>query len=147
MPRKAVRRAVRKNNFASSKPAPAPTPAPTEPDNGIAVRLDNAEDAEFRYIGNNKAAILKRFPSDIAEHIKQENLVARAQDYLPDQSRLVHKWHDKQLAGVMKAWDAMDAVLNPVGNYEVHAISFVRDVEKPATDDNIGWFISWNTPV
>lgn len=130
-----------------SGPQPEITAQPPPKPNGIAVRLDSAEDAEFRYIGNNRTEIQRRFPLDVEKTIVAEGLTARAEEYLPAAKRKITHWHDKCLSGVMKAWDAMDAALNPTGNYEVHAISFIRDKDSPPTDSNIGWFISWNTPV
>jgi len=155
-PRKAVRRVVRKTMTPTPPPqtrtqspisAVGEQQVPPAVPSGVTVRLDSAEDAEFRYVGNNRVEIQRRFPSDVAKTIIAEKLETRSQTYLPDASRKVHQWHDKRVAGVMKAWDAMDAALNPTGNYEVHAISFIRDTDKPVTDDNIGWFISWNTPI
>lgn len=133
-----------------NKPSELPpeiTAQPPPKPNGVAVRLDSAEDAEFRYIGNNRTEIQRRFPKDVENTIIAEKLTSRAEEYLPVAKRKITKWHDKCLSGVMKAWDAMDAVLNPTGNYEVHAISFLRDRDSPPTDSNIGWFVSWNTPI
>jgi len=140
-----------KNNYGKpvkpSEPQPEITAQPPPKPNGVEVRLDSYEDAEFRYVGNNRAEIQRRFPLDVEKAIAAEKLTARAEEYLPTAKRKITKWHDKRLPGVMKAWDAMDAALNPTGNYEVHAISFLRDATSLPTDNNIGWFISWNTPV
>jgi len=138
-----VRRIARKANYNSVLKPKAP-----EKDSGVEVVLHNQEDADFRYLGNNPAAIQRRFPADVIEAIKEQRLDSRAEEYLPSVNRKVVKWHDERIIGIRTVWERMDAILHKVDNYEPHAISFIRDKDISTEDDsNIGWFVSWNTPV